>query len=251
MSPGVANQVMRPPAPPPTAGGARYFLGLDLGQRADFTALVGLMRTEVPGAPYRARFRYEVRGVRRWPLNTPYTAVAQDVAALVADGPLAGCTLGVDWTGVGQGVYEIVLAARPNALVRPVYITAGHAVRDEGVRYFVPKMELVGVVAALLDGGRLAIPPTVPQAATLGRELQAFKAKVTAAGNETAAADWRTRQHDDLVLGLAIAAWLGERRGQDWAPPSDAPAGRSLLSQMPAGLFYSPEGGGNPWDARW
>jgi hypothetical protein len=49
---------------------------------------------------------------------------------------------------------------------------------------------------------------------------------------------------------LAIAAWLGERRGQDWAPPSDAPA-QTLLSKIPDGMFYEPEGGGNPWDARW
>jgi hypothetical protein len=63
------------------------------------------------------------------------------------------------------------------------------------------------------------------------------------------AADWRTRQHDDMVLGLAIAAWLGERRGQDWAPPSDAPA--QTLIRPPEGLFHEPEGGGKPWDARW
>jgi hypothetical protein len=226
--------------------GERYFLGLDLGQRADFTALVALLRTEIAGAPFRARFRYEVRGVRRWPLGTLYTQIADDVAELVEGPPLAGCTLGLDWTGVGQAVVELVRAAKPSALVRPVYITGGHAARDEeGVRYFVPKMELVGVVAALLDGGRLAIPPTVPQAATLGRELQAFRAKVTNAGNETAAADWRTRQHDDMVLGLAIAAWLGERRGQDWAPPTPVPwEARSVIERAPPGLFYEPDEGG-------
>jgi hypothetical protein len=31
--------------------------------------------------------------------------------------------------------------------------------------------------------------------------------------DETFEADWRDRQHDDMVLGLAIAAWLGERSG--------------------------------------
>jgi probable HAF family extracellular repeat protein len=52
-----------------------------------------------------------------------------------------------------------------------------------------------------------------PESATLGRELQAFKAKITNAGNETMAADWRLRQHDDLVLALALGAYLEEHRG--------------------------------------
>jgi hypothetical protein len=39
---------------------------------------------------------------------------------------------------------------------------------------------------------------------------------VTPAGNETMAADWRTRAHDDLVLALAIAVWLGEHAVQEF-----------------------------------
>ena len=50
-----------------------------------------------------------------------------------------------------------------------------------------------------------------PEAETLARELKCFKVKVTAAGNEVMAADWRSRQHDDLVLALALAAFLGDR----------------------------------------
>jgi hypothetical protein len=106
----------------------------------------------------------------------------------------------------------MVLAAGPDATVIPVYITAGHSAhREEGGGYFVPKTELVGVVAALLDGDRLAIPETVGrEAQTMAKELRSFKSKVTAAGNEVMAADWRTRAHDDLVLALALGAWLGE-----------------------------------------
>jgi hypothetical protein len=190
---------------------SHLFLGLDLGQRADFSALVALARTDIPGAPHKARHRYEARGVRRWPLGTSYHQMADGLAALVAKPPLAGCVLGVDWTGVGQAALEIVRAKQPQARVTPVYITGGCTVSRKGGGYFVPKVELCGVVGALLDSDRLAIPATVPGAETLGQELRAFKAKVTAAGNETMAADWRTRQHDDLVLALAIAAFLGEK----------------------------------------
>ena len=41
-------------------------------------------------------------------------------------------------------------------------------------------------------------------------KLQAFRVKVTAAGNETFEA-WRKRDHDDLVLAVACAAWLAEK----------------------------------------
>jgi hypothetical protein len=193
-----------------------YFLGLDLGQAVDFTALAGLRRSAIPGAPRQARFRYEAVGIRRWPLRTPYTQIAQEVAVIVS-GPLAGCTLGVDKTGVGAGVLEIIKAAKPRATIRPVTITAGAQVTPDGLGFKVPKLDLVAAVTAMLESGRLAIPGTLPEAQTLGKELLAFRAKVTAAGNETLAADWRTRAHDDLCLALAIACWLGERpRKQLW-----------------------------------
>jgi hypothetical protein len=41
-------------------------------------------------------------------------------------------------------------------------------------------------------------------------ELRAFKVKITAAANETFES-WRERDHDDLVLAVALACWLGQR----------------------------------------
>jgi hypothetical protein len=53
----------------------------------------------------------------------------------------------------------------------------------------------------------------------LVKELDNFKVKVTVAANETFES-WREKDHDDLVLATAIAAWLGERTGLPWmAPP--------------------------------
>jgi hypothetical protein len=196
----------------------RYFLGLDLGQAVDFSALVALQRSPLPPAergPGR-RYRYEVRGVRRWALRTPYTQIAADVTALTDKPPLARCVLGVDKTGVGAGVLEIVCAARPNAIVRPVLITAGHEVNPDGAGWKVPKLELVAAVTALLDSGRLAIPETIRERETLAKELRGFRAKVTTSGKESMEADWRTAPHDDLVLALAIAAWLGEHGSREF-----------------------------------
>jgi hypothetical protein len=208
----------------------RVFLGLDLGQSQDFTALVALRREDGPPYSGRPRTSYEVRGIRRWALRTAYTRIAQDVAALVERPPLAGCVPGTDATGVGAGVVEIIATARPNAVLRPVLITSGHAVTGDGVTVHVPKIALVSIVTALLDGDRLAIPATLPEAKTLATELRQFRAKVTAAGRETYEADWRVRAHDDMVLALAIAAWLGENTIDPpdppiWVAPPGLPSG--------------------------
>jgi hypothetical protein len=73
-------------------------------------------------------------------------------------------------------------ASWSSAVIRPVLITAGHDVTPDGPGFRVPKLELVGAVTALLESGRLAIPRSIPEAQTLGRELQAFRALLTAAG---------------------------------------------------------------------
>jgi hypothetical protein len=41
----------------------------------------------------------------------------------------------------------------------------------------------------------------------------AFRSRITPKGNETFEADWRQRAHDDMVLAVGIAVWLGEKLG--------------------------------------
>jgi hypothetical protein len=65
-----------------------------------------------------------------------------------------------------------------------VWITAGHGVNETDEGWFVPKVELAATVHLLLQTGRLEIPRSLPEAEVLGRELEAFRVRVTAAGNE-------------------------------------------------------------------
>jgi len=210
----------------------RFFLGLDLGQAQDFSALVALRRRREPD-PRRegaTQFRYTVRGIRRWPLGTLYPAVVADVCALVSRPPLAGALLAVDFTGCGRPVVDMLRQARPQAHLRPVLITAGHAVTGDEHALRVPKRELVAAVAVLLQTGRLEIPGNIPEADVLGRELLFFRATISTSGHEQFEADWRTRAHDDLVLALAMAAWLGEHATE---PTVEGPL---LLYPMPEDL---------------
>jgi hypothetical protein len=103
----------------------------------------------------------------------------------------------------------MIRAAGLHADLRPILITAGHATGtgDDGSMH-VPKKELVSTLQVLLQGARLKIA-RVPDRDVLVKELLAFRVKVTAAGNETFES-WRDRYHDDLVLAVALAAWLAE-----------------------------------------
>ena len=105
-------------------------------------------------------------------------------------------------------------------------ITAGSVVeRIEEIGHVlglrVPKKHLASTVQVLLQEGRLRIGRDLPHAGTLTAEMQNFKAKINPNGHVGYGAgdDWRDGNHDDLVLALALACWLGEwatRRVEIW-----------------------------------
>jgi hypothetical protein len=68
----------------------------------------------------------------------------------------------------------------------PVTITAGHpATAAEGGGWLVPKKELVNTLQVLLQARRLKVAPGLPEAATLGRELETFQVKIKRAAHQT------------------------------------------------------------------
>jgi len=209
-----------------------YLVGLDLGQRQDFTAIAVAERRAVRvdgptdgAAPGLARFAggvgsYDVVHLERLPLNTSYVDVparlhallrAIDAAHQARQRPPAKTTLVVDATGVGVAVVDVLRAAG----LAPVAVTihGGDATtRGEDRSWRVPKRELVGVTQVLLQGRRLRIAQALPLAPTLVAELQNFKATISLAGHDSygAGSDWREGHHDDLVLATAMACWYGE-----------------------------------------
>ena len=76
--------------------------------------------------------------------------------------------------------------------------------------WHLPKKELVSVMQILLQSRRLQVARQLPMATVLVKELETFRVKVTTSANETFES-WRERDHDDLVLAVAMAAWVGER----------------------------------------
>ena len=214
-----------------------YFLGLDLGQTRDFTALAVLERQPPTDAGTAVEPpEYALRHLHRFPLGTPYTEIVPAVAALVRSGPLAESPVVVDQTGVGRAVVDMLRQAI--GWVVPVSITGGHAVIvTEDRSFHVPKKELVTCLQVMMQSRRLRIARGLHEAAVLVRELQQFQVKITAEANETFGV-WREGQHDDLVLAVALACWWAERH-----PPAHegmfGGGGESLFANPPEGVFLT------------
>jgi hypothetical protein len=192
---------------------ADYVIGLDLGQARDHSALAVVERVVEPrpdgGGPLS---RYAVHHLRRWPLRTSYTAVAADLAGLVRAPPLCRPVVVVDQTGVGRAVVDVLARSQLAAALERVVITGGRrAARGACGAWRVPKKELVLCLQRLLRSRRLRVA-ALPERQPLIQELLAFRVQVTAAGHETFGAR-RERDHDDLVLAVALATWWGERSG--------------------------------------
>jgi hypothetical protein len=189
-----------------------YIAGLDLGRPHEFTALAVLERTEVPmpDEPKRMVRHYAVRHLERLPPATPYPEVFARLIEVFAAEPLRGSRLVVDYTGVGKPVLDMLWKAKVGAKVTPMFVTTGkRSSSDERGGWWVPRQELAATLQVLLQSRRLRVAPALPEATMLARELAAFKVKVSTSSPEEMDA-WRQGTHDDLVLAVAVAAWLGE-----------------------------------------
>lgn len=190
---------------------ADHVLGLDLGQAQDYSALTALERRWVspPGKPDEEEMHLTVKLLKRWELKTSYTQIVEDVRARLKKPPLDNPLLAVDQTGVGAAVVDMFKSAELPAILRPVLITGGHETSCVDGIWHVPKKELVSSLQVMLQSQRLKIAD-VKDRDILVRELENFRIKVSVAGNESYEAH-RERDHDDMVLAVAMATWLAEQ----------------------------------------
>lgn len=196
--------------PPPPR---HYLVGVDLGQSRDPSALIVAERQT--GSAYG--FVYDVGHVERLPLGTRYPAVVTHTGAVVrsllALRPKVNVVLVVDRTGVGRAVGDLMTKESVGVDPILVTITSGDTVtRADDGGYGVPKRELASVVQAILQTGRLRIGEGQPFEKELRGELAGFRAKIKLSGHVSfeAGEDWRSADHDDLVLALALCCWAGE-----------------------------------------
>ena len=180
-----------------------YYIGLDLGQTHDYTALAVLSCAAGDDS-------LSLPHLQRFPLNQPYPDMIASITKLVSAPPLARAPLVVDQTGVGRPVVDLLRQGVGAHRIIPVTITSGKVatVEPDGSRH-VPKKDLVTCLLSLLEDRRLKVARSLPEVRTLVDELLNFKVEITPSAHETFGA-WRHGQHDDLVLAVALACWWAE-----------------------------------------
>jgi hypothetical protein len=190
-----------------------HFVGVDLGQAKDFTAIAAVERAEVTGAwdaqtyARRKSVSLRLRYLERLALGTPYPGVVERVVGLTRSSELAGhCHLVVDARGVGRPVVDLLRRAGPGCQMMPATITGGDAESREGGYYRVPKRDVIVGLQVLLQSGELKIAGRLRYGAALVSEMAEMRVKVSGAGREQYGA-WREGTHDDLVFAVALACW--------------------------------------------
>lgn len=230
-----------------------FFVGLDLGQKKDYTALSVLQQADN---------ELHCRHLLRYKLGTTYPDIVDDVTRVIEklrqNQPRAtrmsgdfmglkgrtvafasgGITLCLDATGVGAPVVDMFRKSEVEAKIIAITITGGLSVtKSSSVEFGVPKRDLASNMAVLMETGRFKVANKLPDAAVLREELQNFQVKINASGNEQYAADWRHGTNDDLCLSVMMAAWYAEKVGKKTSnsqkPASGGPAsgGRASSSQ--------------------
>ena len=196
-----------------------YFVGLDLGQKVDYSAIAVVERVDpLPvcldyagwlRGELRVESEFVVRHLERVGLGTSYVSVVRRVEEMARTPELRGrCTVVVDGTGVGRAVIDLLRESNMDCELVAVQITSGGQVRPSRGMWNVPKKDLIGVLQVLLERGRLLFAEGLPRMRTLVDELMAMQVRVTASGSEQFGA-WRAGSHDDLALAVALACWRG------------------------------------------
>jgi hypothetical protein len=196
-----------------------YFVGLDLGQSADYTALavVQSVKERVEGGNFRTVMH--LRHLQRYQLRTSYTTIADGVVEVMRSEALNGneydptrhrlakpkAELLVDKTGVGRGVTDIL--KERGLRFTGIVIHGGETTHKTDGAYHVPKKDLVAALEVPFDKGTLKIAEGLELWGVLKEELQSFRRKQNPKTSHVSFEHWRDSDHDDLVLAVAMACW--------------------------------------------
>lgn len=180
---------------------SKFFLGLDLGQARDYSAIAVVERRVVETGAINyltweriAETRLYVRHLERIPLRTPYPDVVDRIVAIIRTPELQGrVSIVMDATGVGAPVKDLLRRARTGTPLIPVTLTGGERVTSSYGVHHVPRQDLLSMLRVVLEQRRIAISNACPAAAGLRAELLRW-------GNSSS--------HDDLVFATALALWF-------------------------------------------
>jgi hypothetical protein len=198
-----------------------WYVGLDIGQANDPSAIAALQCIVTPGEwivddktrtwKQQKTVRYNVRHLERIPLRTAYPAQYAHVATLLKREPLTRAQFGLDYTGVGRPVADSI--AQYGLCPTKILQTSGNEVNCVDAQTFnVPKLFLCSLLETALNYGELKIAPDLPEASQLVDEMQTFTRKVSETGFVSYNA--KVGKHDDYVTAVYLCLFMATQRSE-------------------------------------
>lgn len=204
-------------------GRERFFIGVDIAQTRDRTALAFLHVKQEPLPTWGRDWRQQlgpvtrhIRRVERLKQGISYVDVARYLDDLSRHPGLLGDLLFVlDASGVGRGFLNI--CQEMDLPCTAVTMTSGEGYnRGDDRIWRVGKTYLLGSTAAAIETRQLQIVADAPGTDDLVREMEDFSVEFSKAGKMTANA--KSGSHDDTIIATALAYFGSEMEGGGSAP---------------------------------
>lgn len=188
----IRTNAHRPPrlGPKPASTANAHFIGLDLGQSRDYSALA-----VVSASKSTRRLRLEF--LEQCPLGLSYAALPPAIHQIIdVLGHNRHATLAIDATGPGRPVVDMIRRSGLQVEIQPFVIGAGNAgCHFRNGIYSIGRETLLSALRAAIETRRLVFPANLPCKPLLIDQLL---------GNG----------HDDLVFAIALAVVSATMRNQ-------------------------------------
>jgi len=175
----------------------QYYIGLDLGQTHDYTAVCIATADEK---------KIDIGHLERIPLGTEYPEIVDYIHKLTMKDKFKGIRVIADQSGVGRPIIDMMQDRGIDVI--PITITGGDSVTgNEWDGYGVPKRDLVTAFKVGLQAGEVLIRKRLRYSKKLVQEVQSFKYKLSQSGRDTYDTV-RQSDHDDLILSCCLVTWF-------------------------------------------
>jgi hypothetical protein len=194
-------------------GWSRYWLGVDLAQAQDNTALIAVHDECLPIWGQSSR---QVLGPRKRTIvfadtfkGVSYPDVVSHIIRTILKEPLRGRTrLVIDGSGLGRVCADLLRSQGVDHDAIQMTVGQNWARKDEYVN--VGKTLLLETLSILFATGDLTFAHDLPLREDILAELETFQLEQTAAGNQIIVQGKSGAHHGDLCIALAVAVFASE-----------------------------------------
>lgn len=208
----VTNKTGNDPSIDRVTGYEKYWMGADLGQANDLTAVVAIKDTRLPmmiGNKIQLGPRERVVSYADSFRGVSYVDVVAHLIRLKNAEPFAGKTeLVIDGTSIGRVVSDML--EEQNVPHTAVQFTAGQDWSRKGRYVNASKTLMIENTSVLFSSGELKFAHDLPMRKQIEDDLGTFSLQTTKSGNQIITQSRNASGHGDAGIGLIISAFASQ-----------------------------------------